>query len=1637
MAVVEQQFVWKFIDQVTNGVNRAKQAIMEAQEAVKGSGTEIAAQSAQWAEYSAKATGAMDKVQHDAVSLKTDVESAINGTDDTVKNAGSNWSSFSTKAKEAIDKVVNTAKNMKEGVMNALSGAEKDVDRFGSAINKLPREKTTEIKAKIEDGNLGKFSREVRDVPKRKVTEIKAETNQSVLSRIINSFKKIPSRKNVDVEAKDHASSALSRIGAKASETGHRFSALKDIMLGTFVGGAITAGIGAIGSKLSELWHESGEVAKENQVMTQTWNTLTGSAGQANAMVASIQHLATATGQSTSLVNELEQSFYHLNSNKAQADNLTKSMLNMGDAVGLSGDQLKAVSQDMTHAMATGKVTAGELNQIGGYFPMIDEAMAHACHTSVAGMRQMARQGKISASTLEQVFNQLGQDKYGKAADNMMKTMVGMERVIQSRSKQLVSDFQTPFMNAKSPVFEAVSKWVSSKDTDEEFQKLGKTVAKGMQVVSKAFTGSGDVKTIQHEMDNAINSITKGVATASQFIAKHATTIKAAFSAMGSAVKIAFEVIGTAVGTVIKVLSSVLGIFDRTGKSGKNSANAMQTVANALKALSNNRQAIKLLADTLIGLFAAKKAMGFIGMVNNAHEALSKFGNTKLGGLTNSIAELGGKGIKGAISSVGTLAKKIGSLSAAGIKGAVSGIGKLAKSAAGLAGSAIKGAITAIRTLTTAATSLSVSMFGVDVPIVLIVGALALLGLGIYEAYKHCKPFRDAVNAIGSVLGKLVSACGRLVKDGLNLLGKAFSNIGKTAKNVWKALPSAFTKGFSAISKGITGFVKNDLKGWTSWGKGVLSLITGHFSKAGKQFKNGFKSFSKAFSSYSKAAQQAWKLLSKGITGIVGKLWSSAGKLFSKGWKAITKNHSKSAKALKKGWNTLKSGIGSTIGKLWSSATKKFKKGWNAITKNHRKQSKVVSKAWKTFSKGLLGTVGKLWGSITKKFSKGWKSLTKSHKKNTKTLQKGWEEHSKKVNDTVKKMWDKNGKHSKDGWKSMTDSHNKNSKSVLNAWNTLSKKIQAVWSKTWKKVSSITSKVWGEISKKVAKGAKSVQRAVVSGVGKIRSTWNKEWSSVSSKTIHIWNGIVEHISSGMNRVRSVVVSRMNSVKSVWNSRWNAMRSITSKIWSSIKSVINHDISSIAHHLSSTLSSINSNWDSSWHSMLSEFRSIWRQMDNAAQDGMNGIINVINGAIGGINKVWSFFTGKGTGVGTIPHVHYAKGGIVGERKGALSVINDGAGPHWKELVRTPSGEYFMSNQRNWTGLLPVGSRVYSGEETHAIMTMAGVEHYATGGIVGMQAQHFDGGGLVEDGIDWAKGAWNDVKDWLGDKLDALDDFLDDPIKALKGIIHKAADALLGLVPSQYRGIGKWVVDKLPSAMKDWAVKILKPIEEKLSEEEGGSGNWREVIHHAEHLMHVHLSADQVNRLLRQIQTESGGNPHIRQQITDINSIEGHPAEGLLQFIPSTFNAWAMPGHHNIMSGLDQIMAAINCLNHGGEGGWGNIGDGHGWWTGGEVWGKQLGWVGDNTEGHEYVINPYAPSAKPLLEKAVNETMLAQPEPSQAPVHTDNADGDKADRIIELLEMLVAKDMTISLEDSAQLLRKQDAHVLRMQTKQGAF
>ena len=55
-------------------------------------------------------------------------------------------------------------------------------------------------------------------------------------------------------------------------------------------------------------------------------------------------------------------------------------------------------------------------------------------------------------------------------------------------------------------------------------------------------------------------------------------------------------------------------------------------------------------------------------------------------------------------------------------------------------------------------------------PIVLVIAGIAALAIGLYEAYEHCGPFRDAVNAVASVLGGALSAAVNAVYQGLQWL---------------------------------------------------------------------------------------------------------------------------------------------------------------------------------------------------------------------------------------------------------------------------------------------------------------------------------------------------------------------------------------------------------------------------------------------------------------------------------------------------------------------------------------------------------------------------------------------------------------------------------------------------------------------------------------------------------------------------------------------------------------------------------------------------------------------------------------------------------------------------------------------------
>ena len=123
--VAEKRFVWKFIDEVTQGVKHARQAMQDAKSAAQQTGTEV-------------------------------------------RESSSGWTDYGDKAKDAADKAKSAMKQVADASRNGTEAVEKSVDRVKDAVEKVPRQKVTNLKAKVDDSSLKGFERQVRDVPKNK-----------------------------------------------------------------------------------------------------------------------------------------------------------------------------------------------------------------------------------------------------------------------------------------------------------------------------------------------------------------------------------------------------------------------------------------------------------------------------------------------------------------------------------------------------------------------------------------------------------------------------------------------------------------------------------------------------------------------------------------------------------------------------------------------------------------------------------------------------------------------------------------------------------------------------------------------------------------------------------------------------------------------------------------------------------------------------------------------------------------------------------------------------------------------------------------------------------------------------------------------------------------------------------------------------------------------------------------------------------------------------------------------------------------------------------------------------------------------------------------------------------------------------
>lgn len=896
-------------------------------------------------------------------------------------------------AQERAKKVSELYKQLKDLLKNptsfkvSVSDADDSINKVKKNIQEVPSDKKVKYTADSFDAT-------------RKADEIKRKTDE------------VPTKHNTTFNATDHTGGVFSAIKSHFDKVNNQgketHSIFKSVFSANIISNATMGAFGAIKNAIGGVISEANKYALEQQTMNATWLTLTNSASKGKAMVNQINNMALAAQNSTEMVDQLSQKFYAINNNAKQTGQLTKAVLTLQDAFGVTDAAVENFGTQFSQMMANGKVSGQDMLSIVNTFPNLlpmlrdyERQVHHNSKLTVKDVRDMMSKGKISSQEMINTVLRAGQ-KYKKATGNFTATIPGMVRTIKAEIGPLSGALSKPIKSLETPLYGGIVKWLSAKKTKKEFGRMGQIVSTGMSNVMKAF-GAGKSVNVTRSLDNAINGINKGLQGVFGWVSAHAKDIKTIASSIAS---IGGQIAKSVWHDFASIITTIGNMFGITGKNAKGSSSAIHTIAQFLNGLSKNKAAIKFASDAIVtmatikgldrvggGLFAigekgygaykklkalrgGLKGLKLADEATKGEKAWFKFGKTvsslpdKFKGVAKSIHSLFDKDVNPNSRFRGLLQS---AHSAGGFKN-LSTAGKIGTGLAG-AGVAISSGIDIYHAIKDKAGSKKQYQdIGKGV------GSAIGGGIGLY----FFGPLGAAIGAkIGSTVGKWAGGAAKKFQNGWNKNKPpkkfwSLENMGYSAHNMWRG-----------FTKGVTNTIKWFRKNWKEVGLYFVSPLAGAINSLYKHnkkfrkwidglvksFKNAWHGVVKWFSSLGKDIQKSWRGMVKWFT----KLGHDASNGLKSTWRSIVKWFKSIYKGVTGAWH----GLTSWFGKLGSNAVKGFKKAWHGLTSWFKGIIDGIKAAWDGFwdkISGPLKFIGKIFSGKAKiggiKFANGtdWRS---------------------------------------------------------------------------------------------------------------------------------------------------------------------------------------------------------------------------------------------------------------------------------------------------------------------------------------------------------------------------------------------------------------------------------------------------------------------------------------------------------------------------------------------------------------------------------------------------------------------------------------------------------------------------------------
>ncbi|EQM96380.1 phage tail tip lysozyme [Lactobacillus crispatus] len=1036
----------------------------------------------------------VEKVRSDTKEVDHMVENigknAGKDMDGSFKKNAENVKREAKSAGDAIDK--DLGKEHKAKIKVDDSEAKSKVSEAKHDLDELPKERKTKIDADNSDAD-------------RKINETKRKTNE------------LPKKHNTDIDATDHTGGVFARIKShfdKVNEEGKKTHSLfGTIFSANIVSNAAMGAFGRVKDALGGMIGEAKQYALEQQTMNATWLTLTNSASKGKAMVNQINTMAAAAQNSTHMVDQLSQKFYAINNSAEQTGKLTKAVLTLQDAFGQSDAAVENFGTQFAQMMANGKVSAQDMMSIVNTFPKLkpmlldyERQIHHSKNMTMSEMSDLMSKGKIKSQDMINVVLRAGK-KFQAATGNFTKTIPGMKRTVEAEMPRLLQAFEGPLTKMQSPIYGAVSKWVSSKKTEKEFGALGKTVSHGMNQVMKAFSGGKGVNATK-ALDNAINGINKGLKGVFGWISGHAKDLKTIVSSVASIGGQLAKAVWKDFASIITTIGNMFGI---TAKNGKASGGAVHVLAEALNWLAKQKWAIKTIAASLVTIATIKQL---------DHVAGSLFSIGKKGYHAYKDVKALRAGLKG-VQDIKNFSKteqgfvRIGSAARSAAKWA-RGLFSASKGGAGPLNGLLQSAHSAggFKNLTTAG-KIGTGLAGAGVAID--------AGSQFLNAYKDRhnadKRSQDIGKGIGAGIGggiglyfggplgaalgaKIGGFIGKWGGEGVNQFTKGWQSQGKKVKpqnwvqwlglqahNSFSFFAGLGKKAINGIGKGINSskqFIQKNGKELAltfadPWA-GIPALILKNnpkarqaVSKFAKGIQNGFKGLGKWLHNLPANMHKGWKQGVEKSHKVMSKFWKDTSKGWRNFWKGV--NNNRYVKAFKKGefFQTAVKDMKSR----WKSFSKDFSKKWNSTWRSAQKQGtnfkKKFGKTWNSTWKSARSK----WNSFKKLFSKAWSNNWKAINSNRyvrafkkgkffstalKDMRSRWNSFKGWLGKNWNNFWKSTNKWAKSSWNGTVKNWNSMWNSINKGWNSFKGTMNSAWKNFWGGLASIV-KGWGKTIK--------------------------------------------------------------------------------------------------------------------------------------------------------------------------------------------------------------------------------------------------------------------------------------------------------------------------------------------------------------------------------------------------------------------------------------------------------------------------------------------------------------------------------------------------------------------------------------------